>query len=99
MKTATYNPDRPSPGARALRRHLFKIWGGDPVLMEQRDNAEMQLFEVSDKIKELQDQADHLRGKIARLDALPSNKNPVVPLVERITEGRKPAHLEGSAKE
>ena len=71
MKTTTYNPDRPSPGARALRRHLFMIWGGDPVLMEQRDNAEVELFAVTDKIKEFQDRADYLRSKIARLDALP----------------------------
>jgi len=67
--TTTYNPDRPSPGARALRRHLFKIWGGDPGLMEQRDVAELELFAVTDQIKELQDRADHLRREIAGIDA------------------------------
>ena len=64
-----YNPDRPSPGARALRRHLYSIWGGDPALMEQRDNAEVELFSITDRIKALKERDDSLRREIARLDA------------------------------
>jgi len=69
MKTATYNPDRPSPGARTLRRHLYGIWGGNEALMEQRDKAEVELLAVSDKIKELQDRAENIRREITGLDA------------------------------
>jgi len=64
-----YNPDRPSPGARALRRHLYAIWVGDPVQMEQRDTAEVELFTVTDEIEALQERAEKLRREITGLDA------------------------------
>ena len=65
----TYNPDRPSPGARALRRHLYSIYGGDPVLMEQRDNTEVELFSITNRIEALQERADNLRREITGIDA------------------------------
>jgi len=90
------------PVAQAAWREEGKetpLYPMPPRWEEQRDNAEVELFAVTDKMKKLQARADHLRGKIARLDALPRNKNPVAPLLERISEGRKLAHLEGNGRE
>ena len=65
----TYNPDRPSPGARAFRRHVYAIFGGDPALMEKRDVAEVKLFSITDEIEALEKQAENLRREISKIDA------------------------------
>ena len=37
--------------------------------MEQRDNAEVELFSITDRIEALQERDESLRREIARLDA------------------------------
>jgi hypothetical protein len=58
MTMTTYNPRRLSPGAQKLRSYLYKIYGGDPRQLKERDKLEGQLSKLNDK-------ADALRAKIA----------------------------------